>query len=63
MADDRFEYYQAKRGLLRRNQWRARVKSGGDILFVSSEGYNNLQDLLDIANRLFPDIPKVRVFT
>ncbi len=56
--NDYVEVYKGKRGLFSRNQYRARVNSGnGNILFVSSEGYNNQMDLLNIVGRLFPDLP------
>ena len=47
------------RGLERdkeRTQFRARVVSvhNGNVLFESSEGYNNLEDLERITDRLFP---------
>ncbi|MDQ3023906.1 MAG: hypothetical protein M3R04_05930 [bacterium] len=57
--DDYVEVYEGRRGLLLRKQFRARVRSGrnGNILFVTSEGYNNQMDLLNIVGRLFPDLP------
>jgi uncharacterized protein YegP (UPF0339 family) len=50
--------YKAKRGLLRRQQYRARIVAGnGRNLFVSSEGYNNLADLEGVIARCFPGLP------
>lgn len=55
---DKLQIYRARRGLLGRTQYRARVVAGGDKLFVSSEGYNNLADLLKITDRLFPTLQR-----
>jgi hypothetical protein len=45
--------------MLRRPQWRARVvSSNGKTLFVSSESYNNVDELIAICDQLFPDIPR-----
>jgi uncharacterized protein YegP (UPF0339 family) len=56
---DRVEIYRARRGVLRRTQWRARVvSSNGKTLFVSAESYNNVDELLAIVARLFPDLPR-----
>jgi uncharacterized protein YegP (UPF0339 family) len=50
--------YKAKRGLLRRQQYRARIVAGnGRNMFVSSEGYNNLADLEGVVERCFPGLP------
>lgn len=57
MRPDKVQIYHARRGLLGRKQYRARVVSpNGKALFVSAEGYNNLKDLLAITDRLFPDL-------
>lgn len=52
------QVYRGKRGLMRRTQWRARLKDGsnGNILFVTSEGYNNLNDLLAVCAKAFPTL-------
>lgn len=42
----KFELY-ARRGLMRRKQWRWRLRAGnGRIIAVSGEGYNNKVDAL-----------------
>lgn len=54
---DKLQIYRARRGLIGRTQYRARVIAGnGKRLFVSAEGYNNLGDLLKITDRLFPNL-------
>jgi uncharacterized protein YegP (UPF0339 family) len=59
MRPDKVQIYRAGRGILKRTQYRARVVSGnGRKLFVSGEGYNNLADLLAIADRLFPALER-----
>lgn len=59
MKEDRLQIYKSRRGLLLRTQYRARVIAGnGKPLFVSSEGYNNLADLLKITDRLFPHLQR-----
>lgn len=59
MREDRLQIFTARRGLLRRTQYRARVIAGnGEKLFQSSEGYNNLHDLLKITDRLFPHLQR-----
>jgi hypothetical protein len=59
MRQDRVEIYRSRRGLLRRPQWRARVVApNGKALFSISESYNNVDDLLKIVDRLFPDLPR-----
>jgi uncharacterized protein YegP (UPF0339 family) len=56
---DHVEIYRSRRGVLRRTQWRARVVApNGRALFVSSESYNNLDELLRIVDRLFPNLPR-----
>jgi uncharacterized protein YegP (UPF0339 family) len=56
---DHVEIYRSRRGMLRRTQWRARVvASNGRALFVSAESYNNVDDLLEIIDRLFPNLPR-----
>lgn len=58
MAGDRIEIYRARRGLLFRAQWRARVLGGNNrVIFVSAESYNNLGDLMKQVERLFPTLP------
>jgi hypothetical protein len=55
---DRVQMYKGRRGLFGRSQWRARVISGNNRrLFISAESYNNLGDLKEITDRLFPDLP------
>ena len=45
----RFELYRARRGLLRRTQWRWRlIASNGRIIATGGEGYNNRRDALAI---------------
>jgi hypothetical protein len=60
-VDNRFRIviYPARRGLLLRRQWRAKVVSqhNGNRLFSSSEGYNNSGDLIRLVEALFPGIP------
>jgi uncharacterized protein YegP (UPF0339 family) len=57
MRPDKVQIYQAKRGLLRRKQYRARVIApNGKVLLVTAEGYNNLNDLLAVTDRLFPHL-------
>ena len=52
----RVQIYRARRGLLMRKQWRARVvAANGRVLFVSAEGYNNLGDIRGIVATLFPN--------
>lgn len=59
MRPDRVQIYHGRRGLLSRKQYRARVVAGnGETLFVSAEGYNNLDDLLAITDRLFPHLQR-----
>lgn len=59
MKDDKVQIYQARRGLLGRKQYRARVVApNGKVLFVSAEGYNNLPELLAISDRLFPHLQR-----
>jgi hypothetical protein len=55
------EIYPSKRGLLRRKQWRARIISEDNLnrLFISSESYNNRQELIDLVERVFPHLPWV----
>jgi hypothetical protein len=56
---DRVQIYQGRRGLLGRKQYRARVVSpNGKVLFVSAEGYSNLDELLAISDRLFPNLQR-----
>ena len=43
----RFEFYRARRGLLRRAQWRWRLRAeNGRIIATSGESYNNRGDML-----------------
>jgi uncharacterized protein YegP (UPF0339 family) len=59
MAEDKVQIYRARRGKLNRTQYRARVVApNGKALFVTSESYNNLDDLLAIADRLFPHLQR-----
>ena len=59
MREDRIQIYEARRGLLRRKQYRARIVApNGKTLFQSSEGYNNLAELLEITGRLFPHLQR-----
>ena len=45
-----FEVYRARRGLLRRNQWRWRLKAANHLVVATSgEGYNNKQDCIVAA--------------
>jgi hypothetical protein len=55
---DKVQIYRGRRGVFSRTQWRARVVDAGnhEKLFQSSEGYNNLGDLMRIVTRLFPDL-------
>jgi hypothetical protein len=56
---DKLQIYCGRKGLLSRKQYRARVvASNGRTLFVSGEGYNNIGDLLNITNRLFPHLQR-----
>ncbi len=51
------EVYKGKRGLFSRSQYRARILSAnGNIIFQTSEGYNNQMDLLNVVGRLFPHL-------
>ncbi len=53
----RLEIYRARRGVLRRQQWRARVvSSNGKVLFANAESYNNVDDLLKVTSQLFPNL-------
>jgi uncharacterized protein YegP (UPF0339 family) len=57
MNAPRVEIYRARRGMLRRTQWRARVvAANGETLFVSAESYNNVDYLSELCDRLFPDL-------
>jgi uncharacterized protein YegP (UPF0339 family) len=54
----RVHIYAARRGLLGRKQYRARVvAANGKTLFVSAEGYNNRKELLKVVADLFPGLP------
>jgi uncharacterized protein YegP (UPF0339 family) len=54
---DKVQIYRARRGLMRRTQYRARVVApNGRVLFISAESYNNLGDLITITDRLFPNL-------
>lgn len=56
---DKVQIYRGKRGLLSRTQYRARVVApNGKVLMTSAEGYNNLDDLLAIIGRLFPNLQR-----
>jgi uncharacterized protein YegP (UPF0339 family) len=56
---DHVEIYRSRRGMLRRTQWRARVvASNGRALFVTAESYNNIRDLIEITDRLFPHLQR-----
>jgi uncharacterized protein YegP (UPF0339 family) len=55
---ERVEIYRARRGMLRRTQWRARIVApNGRVLFVSAESYNNVDDLLAVVDRLLGHLP------
>lgn len=48
-----FELYRAKRGLLRRNQWRWRlIADNGRVIATSGESYNNRSDAFAIIGRI-----------
>jgi hypothetical protein len=53
------EIYPSKRGLMRRRQWRARVVSTSNHfnLFGTTESYNNVEELIDLCERLYPTLP------
>ena len=54
----RFELYRARRGLLRRTQWRWRlIARNGRILAVSAEGYNNRRDALSAIVSIRAEAP------
>jgi hypothetical protein len=59
----RVEVYPARRGVLLRRQWRARVVSAfnGEKLFASSESYNNRAELVELCEDLFPGVPVEQV--
>ena len=46
--------YRGSRGKLNRTQWRCRITSNGKIIFISSEGYNNRNDLVEQIALLNP---------
>jgi hypothetical protein len=50
-------HYYRKRSLFRRAQWWAQTAypESGEVCFATPHGYNNLQDLLDMVDRHFPD--------
>lgn len=58
-APFKIQIYAGRPGFLSRKQWYARVISlaNNENLFKSSEGYNNLQDLVDVTKFLFPGAP------
>lgn len=41
-----FEVYPARRGLLRRKQWRWRLKAGNGEIVATGEGFNNRADCM-----------------
>lgn len=53
------EIYSARRGVLSRKQWRARIVSEDNDfrLFISSEGYNNRKELRTLCERVMPHLP------
>lgn len=59
MGQRTIEIYAGQKWFFGRKQWRARVvaANGFDVLFVSSESYNNRQYLVDLCEDLFPDLP------
>jgi hypothetical protein len=62
MTNDKVQITQGKEEGKDRTQFRARVvSSNGRELFKSSEGYNNLADLLAITDRLFPNLMRETV--
>lgn len=55
--------YRARRGLFKRNQYRARIiATNGKTTFESSESYNNVGDLEDALHELNPALPVVHHF-
>lgn len=59
------EVYPARRGLLLRQQWRARTVSINNRKRITGtlEGYNNRQEVIDIMARLHPTLPIFQVVT
>ena len=54
----RFELYRARRGLLRRTQWRWRlIASNGRIIATGGEGYNNRRDALAMIVAIRAEAP------
>ena len=54
----RFELYRARKGLLRRTQWRWRlVARNGRIIATSGEGYNNRRDALAMIVAIRAEAP------
>jgi uncharacterized protein YegP (UPF0339 family) len=54
----RFELYRARRGLLRRTQWRWRlIASNGRIIATSGESYNNRRDALAMIVAIRAEAP------
>lgn len=48
-----FELYRAKRGLLRRTQWRWRLIAGnGKTIAESGESYNNRSDAMEMIGKI-----------
>lgn len=59
MRAAKVQIYPARRGLIGRKQWRARVvAANGKTLFVSAESYNNRGDLVQVVDQLFPNLPR-----
>lgn len=55
--------YAGRMGLLSRKQWRASLigKNGSDVLFVSGEGYNNRNELVELCQDVFPGVDIVHL--
>jgi uncharacterized protein YegP (UPF0339 family) len=49
----KFQVYEARRGLMRRKQWRWRLKAAnGRVVADSAESYNNKRDCLVMAQTI-----------
>jgi uncharacterized protein YegP (UPF0339 family) len=56
--EDHIEIYRARRGLLSRNQFRARVVAkNGRTVWILSETYNNKGDVAGMCQRYMPQLP------
>lgn len=57
MPDNRkIQIYRGRRGLLSRNQYRARAMRSGRVVWSTPEGYNNKQDLKDVCESFMPGV-------